>query len=85
MIARALLGLCLTVMIGCFYMLVRNAWVYRWRTKAIDFAYNRPTSEWFAMGMPGPDAFIASYNQMMRRFWVWDAAKFAKRPQDWPL
>ena len=84
-VAQFMIGVFGAVMCSCVYMLARNEWVYRWRTKAIDFAYDRPTDEWVAMGRPGPDNFIADYDVMMRRFWVWDATQFAKRPQDWPL
>lgn len=58
------------VILVVIFMLVRNSWVYRARTKILK----------------GPDVHEAlttydrlpSYNEMMRRFWIWRVEEFLK-------
>lgn len=47
--------------------LCRNQWVYRVRTDIIQADMNVYNS-------------LPSYDQMMRMFWIWDAAKFIGMP-----
>jgi hypothetical protein len=56
-------GLVLLMLWSSFYYLFRNGWVYRQRVAILQAdrdAYQR----------------LPSYETMMRRFWIWDAAKF---------
>ncbi len=49
----------------CFYMLARNEWVFRWRRRIID----RSLEEYHR---------LPSYDDMMKKWWVWNINKFLK-------
>ena len=50
---------------------VRNDWVYRQRTRILK------ESVWTGTGHDPYDR-LASYEEMVRRFWIWDASKFIR-------
>lgn len=75
-----ILGICL---IGCFYMLFRNNWVYKRRVELINEVSNfieplikeNPPSlnvqnPWTSLDK------LPSEGEMMFRFWIWDVNKF---------
>lgn len=55
--------LCFAGMIACFFMLIRNRWVFNARKKILysDFTLYKKLPE---------------YDEMMRRFWVWNIKDF---------
>lgn len=55
--------LLLGCLVWCLFMLVRNEWVYRSRIK-----------------LTGTDDYhrLPSYDDMMKRWWVWSIKKFLK-------
>lgn len=51
------------------FMLIRNAWVYKVRTRCLH------ASKWNGFSHE-PYNRLPSYEAMMRRFWIWDINKF---------
>jgi len=54
---------------GCVAMLVRNCWVFSRRGQI----YLADVTAWRR---------LPSYNTMMRKWWIWDAARFIGMPED---
>jgi hypothetical protein len=71
--AVMVLAACGVSLIACVFMLVRNEWVYRVRMR---FLHTEPTR----VGLQLHDA-LPSYDEMMRRWWVWNPAAFLAPPQ----
>ncbi len=61
------LGGCAAAVVFCLGMLVRNGWVYRQRTALIEADYELYKR-------------LPPYDVMMRKWWLWDAAKFIDMP-----
>lgn len=66
--------LALIVTVFFVYILIRNQLVYRERHKFIDFFYYEDT-DYSELGMRFNDR-VASYDEMMWKFWVWPLSKF---------
>jgi len=58
-----LVGICVLGLIWCQFMLIRNAWVYRVRTRLLHADMGRYDK-------------LVSYEEMLRRFWIWDIERF---------
>lgn len=56
-----ILSLCAVGILGGFYMLLRNQWVFAFRMRQIDEDHERFQS-------------MVSYDEMMLRFWCWDSS-----------
>jgi hypothetical protein len=70
----AVMVLCVLGIAWAQFMLYRNRWVYRERTRLISEYYlsrdYEPAWRW--------DANYLSYDEMMRRWWIWDVEKLRK-------
>ncbi len=62
-----ILAACSAVMVWVICGTIRNEWVYQQRAHLIDT---------FAGGWLVD--YYASYDEMMRKFWIWDIRKFRK-------
>lgn len=58
--------ICIVIIIFIVLGLIRNAWVFKKRMKALHY-----------MGSAYLD-LLPSYNTMMLKFWIWDINKFIK-------
>lgn len=56
---------CALLLLGCFYMLFRNYWVYKNRIRLLHNNYPAYQK-------------LPEYDTMMLRFWVWDVREFLK-------
>lgn len=65
----ALLGSCGFAVMFSACFLIRNEWVFRNRMRILD------ESDW-VHGRHVPYCYLPSYDEMMRRFWIWNADRF---------
>ncbi len=61
---------CIIALISCWYLLVRNNWVYTHRTKILNMGDMGDMTEYDN---------LLSYKEMMNKFWVWDIEKLKRR------
>lgn len=55
-----------------FLMLIRNDWVFRERIRLMDERFKRNSTY-----RPLDEDYL-TYDQMMRRFWIWDVERMRK-------
>ena len=79
--ATILIALVLSMVWNAFGI-VRNEWVFKQHMKVIDHIYDMSTEEWVAAGKPDSDDYLSldGYDEMCRKFWIWDLNKFLKKP-----
>ena len=79
--AEVVLALCGLGLLCCAFMFFRNQWVYREKQRLLKIAAAAAQAD-IRLGPPFRwqrfyDA-LPDYDDMMRRWWIWDARKFLK-------
>lgn len=77
-----ILGIIAIVLVYSIFMLIRNEWVSTKRTNLIDEFFDKKIQMIRRGEIPSYDNNwnddYLSYDEMMRKFWVWDIEKLRK-------